>query len=374
MDDFEREIELFFNQLNAEKIKSLYDSVFNNKEINRICLYGTGIVSRSLLSFYHNLGIRVDFFCDSSPLGIGKSFDGVPCISIDGLKKIRDDTLVILSAGAVHEIIPILEANGLSRYNHINEYQINNGSLFNDSSFCDKAKENIIKLVGLLADEQSKKILHTLLIEMFAFQYDYKKIEEIRTDNQYFEDGIVFLNDESFVDAGSYDGDTLKEFINRSNGRFRDIHAIEMNYYVFKKLKKFVSTLDYPKKIHCHNAALYDNDGIIRYSVSDADSAINGTGGAEMREGHSVRMDTLLEKQRVTFIKMDIEGAEVHALRGSEGIIREQRPKCAICVYHDLRHLWEVPFLLHEYCPSYKLYLRHHSRLLYETVCYAIPE
>jgi FkbM family methyltransferase len=372
MSDFGREIELFLNQLNGEKIKS--NVVFNNNEIKHICFYGAGDTGRRLLGFYHSLGVQVDFFCDSSPLKIGKSIDGVPCISIDELKKIKDDTLVIISAGAVHEIVAILEANGLSRYKHVNGLQINNIKLFNDRSFYDEARENIIKLLKLLADEQSKKALHTLLIGMLAFQYDYKKTEEIKTDDQYFVDGIVFLNDESFVDAGSYDGDTLREFINHSNGKFRDIHAIEMNYYTFKKLEKFVSTLDCQEKIHCHNAALYDNDGIIRYDVNGTGSAINGEAtGAEILNGHSVRLDKLLEKQRVTFIKMDIEGAEVRALRGSEGIIREQRPKCAICVYHDLRHLWEVPFLLHKFYPSYKLYLRHHSMSFYETVCYAIP-
>jgi FkbM family methyltransferase len=374
MSDFGREIELFLNQLNGEKIKSSYDAVFNNNEIKHICLYGAGNIGRGYSRAYRSLGIKVDFFCDSSPLKIGKSIDGVPCISIDELKKIKDDTFVVITTGFANEIIPILEANGLSRYNCINNFQMNNYNLFNDSSFRNEARENIIKLLGLLADEQSKKVLHTLLIELLTFQYDYKKMKEIKTDDQYFADGIVFLNDESFVDAGSYDGDTLREFINRANGKFRDIHAIEMNHYNFKKLKNFVSTLDCREKIHCHNAALYDNDGIIRYDINGTSSAINGeTTGAEILNGHSVRLDKLLEKQRVTFIKMDIEGAEVHALRGSEGIIREQRPKCAICVYHDLRHLWEVPLLLHEYCPSYKFYLRHHSMSFYETVCYAIP-
>jgi hypothetical protein len=70
---------------------------------------------------------------------------------------------------------------------------------------------------------------------------------------------------------------------------------------------------------------------------------------------------------------MDIEGAEPNALRGAAGIIRAQRPKLAICVYHDFRHLWEIPLYVKSLNPGYKLYLRHHTPLEYETVCYAVP-
>jgi hypothetical protein len=161
MRDFEREIELFLNQLNSEKIKSSFDAVVNSNEINHICFYGAGYMGRFSLSSYRKLGIQVDFFCDSSPLKIGKSIDGVPCISIDELKKIKNDTFVIITSGVLHEIIPTLDTNGLSRYNHIDAFLINHFNLFNDSSFWDEAKENIIKLIGLLADEQSKKVLCT---------------------------------------------------------------------------------------------------------------------------------------------------------------------------------------------------------------------
>ena len=76
--------------------------------------------------------------------------------------------------------------------------------------------------------------------------------------------------------------------------------------------------------------------------------------------------------RKVTFLKMDIEGSELAALRGAERIIREQRPKLAICVYHKPEDLWEIPSLLLSYHPDYKLYLRHYSINETETVLYAI--
>jgi len=46
--------------------------------------------------------------------------------------------------------------------------------------------------------------------------------------------------------------------------------------------------------------------------------------------------------------------------------------KLAICIYHDFRHLWEIPLYIKELVPEYKIYLRHHTDLAYETVCYAM--
>ena len=70
---------------------------------------------------------------------------------------------------------------------------------------------------------------------------------------------------------------------------------------------------------------------------------------------------------------MDIEGAEMDALKGAEQTSREQRPGLAICVYHRPEDLWNIPLYLHEICPDYRFYLRHHaSCYVAETVCYGV--
>jgi hypothetical protein len=69
---------------------------------------------------------------------------------------------------------------------------------------------------------------------------------------------------------------------------------------------------------------------------------------------------------------MDIEGAEQAALKGAENLIREQRPKLAICVYHTPQAIWEIPEIIMKINPDYKLFLRHYSITEAETVLYAI--
>ena len=68
---------------------------------------------------------------------------------------------------------------------------------------------------------------------------------------------------------------------------------------------------------------------------------------------------------------MDIEGSEQDALLGAAGIIRRDRPRLAICIYHKPEDLYEIPFLIKELVPEYRLYIRHHSDTYAETVLYA---
>ena len=83
-------------------------------------------------------------------------------------------------------------------------------------------------------------------------------------------------------------------------------------------------------------------------------------------------LDGLLGSERVTFIKMDIEGAEVEALKGAKEIIQRDRPKLAISAYHRAEDIVNIPILVKEFVPDYHLYFRHYSNDVNETVLYAV--
>ncbi len=76
---------------------------------------------------------------------------------------------------------------------------------------------------------------------------------------------------------------------------------------------------------------------------------------------------------RVDFIKMDIEGSELSALRGAEQALRRFRPKLAISVYHQLEDFWAVPQYLEGLGLDYRFYLRHFTIHAEETVLFAVP-
>ena len=82
-------------------------------------------------------------------------------------------------------------------------------------------------------------------------------------------------------------------------------------------------------------------------------------------------IDNVCSGDKVTFIKMDIEGSELEALKGAENVIRRDKPRLAICIYHKPEDLYEIPLWIKETVPEYKLYVRQHARWWTETVLYA---
>jgi hypothetical protein len=83
-------------------------------------------------------------------------------------------------------------------------------------------------------------------------------------------------------------------------------------------------------------------------------------------------IDHVTQGEKVSFIKMDIEGAELEALRGAQDTIRQHKPKLAICVYHKQEDLITLPHYILSLREDYRLYLRHYGDSCDELVLYAV--
>ena len=84
-------------------------------------------------------------------------------------------------------------------------------------------------------------------------------------------------------------------------------------------------------------------------------------------------LDTYCREKDIipTYIKMDIEGAEMEALLGAQGNIKNNKPKLAICLYHKPEDIIEIPHIILSINPDYKLAIRHYTTCNWETVLYA---
>lgn len=107
------------------------------------------------------------------------------------------------------------------------------------------------------------------------------------------------------------------------------------------------------------------------FSGGDSNSSINGSKESNMI-GEVRKLDDVLKGERVTFIKMDIEGSELAALKGAANTIRSQKPKLAICIYHSPQDMLNIPIYIKSLVPEYKIYIRHYTDMMLETVCYAV--
>lgn len=74
---------------------------------------------------------------------------------------------------------------------------------------------------------------------------------------------------------------------------------------------------------------------------------------------------------RVAFIKMDVEGAEPHVLRGAGQTLASDAPKLAVAAYHQDDDLVELPRQIETARSDYRLYLGTFSPVEEETVLFA---
>lgn len=379
MRDYKREIAAYLDEVKTRE-KYYVDKVIEDvKQAKKICVFGMGAISYPIIAALKNFtDIRIDFLCDNDPSKWGNIYHGnLQCLSPDDLGNYGNDVAVLITTQHYKEIYQQLKKMGLNKIFVITEYRLSNNEYFKHRGNIEVIKQNTLKLIEILADEESKETVQVLVKNWFDFDIANIGYEKIFSKDQYFPNGVIqLLTDEAFVDAGAYIGDTLLEFIEKSDRSFDSIYAFELDTCNFEKMQTSVSRLDtkLQQKIKLYNCALLDIEQEIRYETGahgSQSSCVNVKNSAS-NIGKTVRLSDILKNHKVTFIKMDIEGSELKALSGGEEIIKKQKPKLAVSVYHKLEHLWEIPLYLKSIVPEYRIFIRHHSPLEYETVCYAI--
>lgn len=218
-----------------------------------------------------------------------------------------------------------------------------------------------------LADEKSKKTVIAYINQKISMDYQYLK--DVKSGNQYFEKDIVQLGaEEVFIDCGAYDGDSAVQFIaaleDRGIKQYKEIISFEPDPVNYKKL--IARKLENHK---CINKASSDRKGKLSFSANGTSSLIDKQGVIVVE---TETIDNVLAGRNATFIKMDIEGAELASLRGAEKTIKKHKPKLAICIYHRREDLWEIQQYIHDIVPEYKFYIRAYESTATELVLYAI--
>lgn len=85
-------------------------------------------------------------------------------------------------------------------------------------------------------------------------------------------------------------------------------------------------------------------------------------------------IDSLVDSgdiQKIDFIKMDIEGYELRALKGAARAISRFKPKLAISIYHRNEDMYEIPQYVHDLGLGYKLFIDHYTIHHEELILYA---
>ncbi len=218
------------------------------------------------------------------------------------------------------------------------------------------------RLYDRLEDEESKQVLTDMLRYRLSANPAYMEQYSVRLDQQYFEP-FLNLNQEVFVDAGGFDGDTSEIFI-RHDPDYRRIYFVEPSPINLEAAQKRLSGA---ARISWLPVGLSNAAGELRFDPqAGSASAIGDQGQARIQVN---TLDALVHEP-VTLIKMDLEGWELHALEGCRGHIEQHQPKLAISVYHHASHCRDVCAKVLAMNPHYRVRLRHYTQGWSETVMF----
>lgn len=189
---------------------------------------------------------------------------------------------------------------------------------------------------------------------------------------QYIEPNIFPPEEgEIYVDVGVMDFQNSLDFAAWAKKGWKKIYAFEPDPTCYRNSMKRLQGGDksFSSKVELVNKGLSDYNGTAEFPAVWTGSGQHDSD--EMIAVDVVTLDSYLNGRPVTFVKMDVEGAEMQVLRGMKKTILHYKPKLAVCIYHKHEDLTDIGSYLLHLVPEYKFYIRHYNSNETETVLFA---
>ena len=361
---------------------------------DRLVIFGTGYVGRLALEGLRAAGVEPLAFCDNNPRTWGTRVDEVPVLSPAGAaERYRDSAAFIIAiynpSGPWEQLrqlgcerivpYPVLFWKYRQFMPREDRLELPAGILARSAEFAAG--------YDLLADEKSRREFRAQIRWRCLLDYACLPKPDPAVEMYYPPELMRLLPEEVLVDCGAFDGDSIREFLRASGGRFGHIYALEADPGNAAALRQYQGTLEpaIAGRITLMPVAVGSHDGTLQFAAegfvgsrvvnsgSDSKAVNSAVADSPAVEVECRRLDSLLAGAAPTFIKMDIEGAELDALAGAPQTMARHRPVMAICAYHKCDHLWIIPQLLQAGSPDYRIFLRRYAEDCWETVYYAVP-
>lgn len=331
-----------------------------------ILLYGMGNGADMIIKVLESYGITYEDTFASDGFVRGHSFHGKRVLSFSEAKEKYGEFLIIVTF-AVHDDKTINFISELSDNYELYAPTVSvvDGGPFTCEFFMENEK-NFEKAYEMLCDEKSKEDFLDIL--RFKLSGDVKYLLRAHSEKMKLYNDVLPLNDnEAIVDLGAYDGDTIREFLTVTGGKYKNIIALEPDEKNFRKLERKTEGLSNLTRL---NIGAWDKEETLYFAKkSGRNSRLEETGIPVSFNS----VDNIVTEE-VTFIKMDIEGAELKALEGAKNTVAKYKPKLYVCAYHRNEDMFALPFKIKELYEGYKIYFRQHPYIpAWESNFYAIP-
>jgi len=340
-----------------------------------VVIYGMGDGADKLFLRCEEFGVPVADIFASDEYVRGHVFRGYKVLKYSEVCEKYEDFIILLAFAAFEDALMAK----ITRYAHEHPLYAPDLPLFGGEILTPewvKAHADELRLAyDLLADEQSKTVFETVL--RYKLSGDVLALRACETPREeIFKTIFRFGTEETFLDLGAYNGDTALEFARQTDGAYKEIIAVEPDKKNYEKLIRSTAALH---AVRCENVGIWETRGLLSFSGGGGRASCitpDAVLDTETSKKYHIPVDTIdniVESSNVTYIKMDVEGAEHEALEGGKATITRCHPKLAVSAYHRTHDFLTLILKLHAIDPTYKIYLRHHPYIpAWETNIYTI--
>ncbi len=338
-----------------------------------IVMYGMGNGADKILAVCDRLGVAIADFFASDGFVRGHSFHGKTVLSYSAMKEKYRATppVVLLSfASSRPEVLDWIERVNAECEMYIPDVPVCGTDLF-DAAFVVSHQEEIDRARSLFVDGESRRVFDGIIEAKLTGRMDILRATESAPADA-FRNILRADRFRTALDLGAYNGDTIRELRTYAPD-LSTVVAMEPDRRNFRKLDAYATTLresgDTLRVLPVEAGAWSEDTTLTFHGSGNRNAGLSdGTVPAEnpyfgKSESVAVRapdrvINDLLADTRVDSIKYDVEGAEREALLGSREIIARDAPALLVSIYHRSGDLFELPILVHELNPAYRLYLR----------------
>lgn len=337
-----------------------------------ILIYGMGNGADKILALCREYNISIAGIFSSDSHAREGMFQGCPVLSRTNALEQYPDAMILLGFGTerpdeVADLLKLAERHPM----RIPDTPLLGGTILTPDALASRQAE--IQLVSdLWADEKSRQLFHSLLDAKLSG--DPKTLMANTSPRSELLELLHLGAEESYLDLGAYRGDTIEEFLSLTQGSYRHITALEPDAHNYKKLQEAWGNSD---RVTLLPYASWNTRTTLEFT---------GKGGrncskkpdlpgkyAHLHPVNAISVDEL--GLDVSYVKMDVEGAEAETLQGMTETIRRCKSKMLVSAYHKPDDFITLPQLIQSIYPNYRLYLRRtHCIPAWEIQICVIPD
>ncbi len=334
----------------------------------KIVLYGMGDGAEKIKAVLDNIGVQTADIMASDEFVRGHSFLGCRVKKLSEIEQLYGEDFLILVCfgsqlpGVMEHIREVAKRHELYAPN----VPVAGDGLFT-LDYAREYREQLQSVYNMLADEQSRVVFENVIRYKLSGRIDYLTACESPEEEMF--ELLKIGPEETYVDLGAYNGDTIVKFLNETGMHFRKIYAMEPDHKNYIKLKRRLYMIG-SGLLEAYNAGAWDCETVMLFNLragrsskvdpDKADDPIRAANPARYREISMMSVDHILQGDIATFIKYDVEGSEERAIAGTLNTIAAHRPKLSVALYHRNEDMFAIPLQIAGINKKYKFYLRHH--------------